>query len=90
MKKDFMRINIPRLPLLTTEEGIKRIRTFFGKLYNWKNLSELIPKELNESKVLKKSGLASIFSGSLELSKEGNVEIKQKALFNSIFIRQKQ
>ena len=66
MKKDFMRINIPRLPLLTTEEGIKRIRTFFGKLSDWKNLSELIPKEFNESEVLKKSGLASIFSGSLE------------------------
>ena len=90
MKKDFMRINIPRLPLHTTEEGIKRIRTFFGKLYNWKNLSELIPKDFNESRVLKKSGLASIFSGSLELSKEGNIEIKQNTLFDSIFIRQKQ
>ena len=90
MKKDFMRINIPRLPLLSTEEGIKRIRTFFGKLSDWKNLSELIPKEFNESIILKKSGLASIFSGSLELSKEGNIEIKQNTLFDSIFIRQKQ
>ena len=90
MKKDFMRINIPRLPILTTEEGIKRIRTFFGKLSDWKNLSELIPKEFNESRVLKKSGLASIFAGSLELSREGNIEIKQKSLFDGIFIRQKQ
>ena len=90
MKKDFMRINIPKLPILSTEEGIRRIRTFFGKLSDWKNLRELIPKEFNESKVLKKSGLASIFAGSLELTKEGNIELKQNALFNSIFIRQKQ
>ena len=90
MKKDFMRINIPRLPLLTTEEGIKRIRTFFGKLFDWKNIRELIPKEFNESRVLKKSGLASILAGSLELSKEGNIELKQKELFDNIFIRQKQ
>ena len=90
MKKDFMRINIPRLPILSIEEGIRRIRTFFGKLSNWKNLCELIPKEFNESKVLKKSSLASIFAGSLELSKEGNIELKQNALFDSIFIRQKQ
>ena len=90
MKKDFMRINIPKLPILSTEEGIRRIRTFFGKLSDWKNLRELIPKEFNESKVLKKSGLASIFAGSLELSKEGNIELKQNALFNSIFIKQKQ
>ena len=90
MKKDFMKINIPRLPVLTTEEGIKIIRTFFGKLSDWKNLRELIPKEFNESKVLKKSGLASILAGSLELSKEGNIELKQKELFDNIFIRQKQ
>ena len=90
MKKDFMRINIPRLPLLTTEEGIKRIRTFFGKLFDWKNIRELIPKEFNESRVLKKSGLASILAGSLELAKEGNIELKQKELFDNIFIRQKQ
>jgi len=89
MKKNFMRINIPKLPLLTTEEGIKRIRTFFGKLSDWKNLSELIPKEFNESRALKKSGLASIFTGSLELSKEGDIEIKQNTLFDSIFIKQK-
>jgi len=90
MKKDFMRMNIPRLPLLTTEEGIKRIRTFFGKLFDWKNIRELIPKEFNESRVLKKSGLARILAGSLELSKEGNIELKQKELFDNIFIRQKQ
>ena len=90
MKKDFMRINIPKLPILSTEEGIRRIRTFFGKLSDWKNLRELIPKEFNESRVLKKSGLASILAGSLELSKEGSIELKQKELFDNIFIRQKQ
>jgi len=89
MKIDFMKINIPRLPVLTTEEGIKIIRTFFGKLSDWKNLSELIPKEFNKSNTLKKSGFASIFAGSLELSKEGNIEIKQNTLFDSIFIRLK-
>ena len=90
MKKDFMRINIPKLPILSTEEGIRRIRTFFGKLSDWKNLREIIPKELKESRLLKKSALASVLSGSLELSKEGNIEIKQNKLFESIFIRKKQ
>mgnify|MGYP004082392483 CR=1 FL=1 len=40
MIRDFQKINIPKLPVLTTEEGIKRIREFFGKLTNWKNLTE--------------------------------------------------
>ncbi|HJO76250.1 MAG TPA: segregation/condensation protein A, partial [Pelagibacteraceae bacterium] len=90
MKKDFMKINIPRLPVFTTEEGIKIIRTFFGKLSDWKNLSELIPKEFNESKTLRKSGFAGVFAASLELSKEGNIEIKQNLLFDNIFIKEKQ
>jgi len=46
-------------------------------------------KKFYESKLLKKSVLASIFSGSLELSKEGSIEIKQNTLFDNIFIRQK-
>ena len=39
MTKNFQRINIPRLPVLTTEEGIKRIKEFFGKLSDWKDIS---------------------------------------------------
>ena len=32
MTKDFQRVNIPKLPVFTTEEGIKTIKDFFGKL----------------------------------------------------------
>ena len=90
MKKDFMRINIPILPVFTTEEGIKRIISFFGKLSKWKNINELIPKEFINSKSSKRSGLAGIFSASLELSKEGNIEIKQNKLFDIMFVKEKQ
>ena len=89
MKKDFMRIDIPKLPVFTTEQGIKRIKSFFGKLSNWNNLSDLIPNEFVRTRELKRSGLAGIFSASLELSKEGNIEVKQSKLFDSIFIRKK-
>ena len=44
MTKDFQKINIPRLPVFTTEDGIKTIRDFFGKLLDWKKLDDLIPK----------------------------------------------
>ena len=88
MSKDFHRMNIPKLPVLTTEDGIQRIKEFFGKLSDWKDLSELIPKNFSSSKSLKKTGKAGIFSGSLELAKEGNISIKQEKLFDKIFIKQ--
>ena len=88
MTKDFQKINIPRLPVFTTEEGIKTIKEFFGKLVNWKNLEDLIPHNLKNNSKYKKTGKAGIFAGSLELVKEGNLQIKQKNLFDDIFIKE--
>ena len=80
-------MNIPKLPVFTTEEGIKTIKEFFGKLKEWKKLDELIPNNF-KNKIYKNTGKAGIFAGSLELVKEGNIKIKQKDLFDDIFIRQ--
>jgi segregation and condensation protein A len=86
--KDFQTINIPKLPVLTTEEGINRIKEFFGKLKDWKNLNDLIPKGFKSSKNLKTTGKAGILAGSLELVKEGNIVIKQNKLFDDIYIKE--
>ena len=88
MKKDFQKINIPRLPVFTTEDGIKTIKNFFGKLIDWKNLDELIPENFKSGKKLKRTGKAGIFTGSLELVKEGNLKIKQDKLFDEIYIKE--
>ena len=88
MTKDFQRMNIPKLAVFTTEEGIKRIKQFFGKLNDWKNINELIPTNFSSSKNLKRTGKSGIFSGSLELVKEGNISIKQDKLFEDIFIKE--
>ena len=54
MTKDFQKINIPKLPVFTTEEGIKTIRDFFGKLTDWKKLDDLIPKNFKSVTNIKK------------------------------------
>tara|TARA_Y100001935_G_C17292376_1_gene504185 strand:+ start:1484 stop:2224 length:741 start_codon:yes stop_codon:yes gene_type:complete len=88
MTKDFQKMNIPKLPVFTTEEGIKTIRDHFGNLSNWKKLDELIPKNFQSGTKFKNTGLAGIFAGSLELVKEGNLNIKQKNLFEDVFIKE--
>ena len=89
MTKDFQTMNIPRLPVLTTEEGIKTIKNLFGSLKDWKNIHDIIPKDFFNSSSLKKTGLSGIFAGSLELAKEGNISIKQNNLFEDIYIKEK-
>ena len=88
MTKDFQKMNIPRLPVFTAEEGIKTIKEFFDKLINWKKLDDLIPKNFKSGSKYKKTGKAGIFAGSLELVKEGNLKIKQENLYDDIYIKQ--
>ena len=88
MTKDFQRMNIPKLPVFTTEDGIKRIKEFFGKLIDWRNINELIPSSFKNSSKYKTTGKAGIFAGSLELVKEGNLTIKQENLFDDIYIKE--
>jgi len=88
MTKDFKRMNIPKLPVFTAEDGIKRIREFFGKLSDWININDLIPQNFIKNSKYNKTGKAGIFAGSLELVKEGNLTIKQENLFDDIFVKE--
>jgi len=87
MTKDFQIINIPKLPVFTTEDGIQRIKDYFSKLGDWMNIDDLIPKNF-KSKKFNSSGKAGILSGSLELVKEGNLKIKQNKLFDDIYVKE--
>ena len=88
MTKDFQRMNIPKLAVFTTEDGIKTIKQFLGKLMEWKNINDLIPTNFKSESRFKKTGKAGIFSGSLELVKEGNLSIKQDKLFDDIYVKE--
>ena len=87
MQKGFQTINIPKLPIFSTQEGIKHIRNNINNLLEWKNIEELIPEGFTFDKKLKKSGLAGIFAASLELTKQGVTSIMQKKLFEKILIK---
>ena len=87
MTKDFQTINIPKLPVFTTEDGIQRIKDYFSKLGDWMNIDDLIPKNF-KSKKFSNSGKAGILSGSLELVKEGNLKIKQNKLFDDLYVKE--
>ena len=85
MQKTFQNISIPKLPVFTTEEGIKLIRNNLDKIIEWKNILELIPKFYSENK-MKRTGIAGIFAASLELTKEGVVNVAQK-IFDNLMIK---
>ena len=61
MSREFQKMNIPRLPVFTTEEGIKRIKEFFGNLNDWKNINDLLPENFSKSKDFSRTSKAGIF-----------------------------
>ena len=86
MQKTFQNISIPKLPVFTTEEGIKHIKDNLEIISNWKNILELIPKFYLKNK-MKKTGLSGIFAASLELTKEGITKVSQKKQFDNMMIK---
>ena len=83
----YQTINIPKLPVMTTQEGIKEIKNKMSEIDDWKKIQDLIPQTFKTSINFKKTGLASVFSASLELVKDGVVNLSQDNLFDDIYIR---
>ena len=86
MQKRFQTINIPKLPVFSTEEGIKQIKNNYDKINDWQDISKLIPP-FYFNKKFKKTGLAGIFAASLELTKEGSTKILQEKIFEKVMIK---
>ena len=86
MEKTFQNISIPKLPVFTSEEGIKSIKSNLDKITDWKNIIDLIPKFYLENK-MNKTGVAGIFAAILELTKEKVITVSQKKNFDKLLVK---
>ena len=75
--------------LYSVDDAIQRLQNIFGEITEWTNLLKLIPK-LNGNKIVNKSILSSNFVASLELAKNGFIDVKQNNVFRNIFVKLRQ
>ena len=75
--------------LYSVDHAIQRLKNIFGNVTERTNLLKLIPK-FDEKKIINKSILSSNFVASLELAKNGFIEVKQNESFGNIFVKLKQ
>ena len=87
IQKSFKVMNIPKLPVLTTEAGIKEIKDNLHKLNDWTDFYKLIPEDILNNHKMKRSGLAGIFAATLELTKEGILKLMQEKSFEKILVK---
>ena len=88
-RQNFSSIEIKKLKTYTMEEAIKKITSMFEKLKDWCDIMDLIPQTFKIKKNLRKTGYAGSFVAGLELVREGDLLIKQKKLFDKIYLKTK-
>ena len=75
--------------LYSVDQAVKRLKEIFGNISEWTNFFNIIPNLINSNRVINKSIISSNFVASLELSKNGFIEVKQDETFGNIYIKNK-
>ena len=70
------------------EDAYKRLSQLLGSTPDWETLERFVPLGPGpESEAVARSGLASTFAASLELAREGRLQIRQLEPFGPIYLR---
>ncbi len=88
-KEDFRPYVMDRNNLMTLEQALERMRGLIGFAGTWTDISSYLPDGFTTDPARRRSATASTFAASLELVKEGKIEIRQAEEFAPIELRRK-
>ena len=71
--------------VMTLEDAIARVSALIGAAIDWTMLESFLPPTADPA--YRKSALASSFVATLELARQGRLEIEQEAAFEDLFVR---
>jgi segregation and condensation protein A len=88
-KDDFHPFVLDRDSVLTMEQALTRMRGLIGFTGDWTDIISYLPGDWLSDPQKRKSATASTFAASLELAKEGKIEIRQGEVYAPIEIRKR-
>lgn len=88
-KDDFRPYVMDRESVFTMEQALERMRGLIGYAGHWTDISSYLPDGWSSDPKKRRSATASTFAASLELAKEGKIEIRQDDVFAPIEIRKR-
>ncbi len=88
-RDDFRPFVMDRDALFTLEQALERMRGLIGFAGSWTDISSYLPEDFTHDPGRWRSATASTFAASLELVKEGKVEIRQEDVFMPIELRRR-
>ncbi len=72
--------------LYSPDDAVKWLTNMLGTMPDWRDLSQFLPQELKDD-IISRSMLASAFVAALQMTKEGQLQIRQGEVFGPIMIR---
>jgi len=88
-RDEFRPFVMDRDAVFTMEQALERMRGLIGYAGDWGDLMSFLPEGWEADPVRRRSATASTFAASLELVKEGRLEIRQASMFAPIQLRNK-
>lgn len=88
-KDEFRPFIMDRDAVFTMEQALERMRGLIGFAGAWTDISSYMPDGWDADPAKWRSATASTFAASLELAKEGKVELRQSDTFAPIELRRK-
>jgi segregation and condensation protein A len=88
-RDEFRPFVLDRDAIFTMEEALERLRGLIGYAGSWTDIASYLPAGFGGDPARRRSATASTFAASLELVKEGRVEIRQAETFAPIELRRK-
>ncbi len=88
-KDEFRPYVMDREALLTMEQALDRLRSLIGFSGSWTDIISFLPDDFRTDPARRRSATASTFAASLELVKEGKLEIRQSEAFAPVELRRK-
>ena len=87
-KTAYSSMTIERPPVYAMEDALVRLQRMVGTVPDWTRLETFLPKEFSSGKGAR-SGVAGTLAASMELVREGLIEVQQLMPFGPVFIKNK-
>ena len=76
---------VSRRPVMTLEEALLRVERLLGVSMEWATIESFLPETQDPG--FRKSALASSFVATLELARQGKLQLQQKSAFAPLYIK---
>jgi len=79
-------LHIESFEIYTVDDALHRLKSLLGSTPDWESLWQFLPEGVLEG-LVQRSAIASTFTASLELAREGKIKLRQSGPFGPIYLK---